>query len=156
MSYVYNPVDHFRSTLARVQGKDDQHVPDAVLNHLETTVYTEDITLEELCKVLKEEGMSKYLNLAPFIWRKVTKGELVVIDLEQEEAMCSLFETVLQNHKKLSEDCRVSIPGFNFMAYRIAQELGYHEIAEAFPKVASRSKRKVQEQWWQSVTSQMN
>ena len=127
---VYKRIAHFKSVLSAIQNQEFKGVPQSVVEeikkHLETCGNPEDVR-----RVLKEMGQSKYYKNSVQIWCKlhnVTTFKCLTPD-ETEQAV-RLFKKVQEVYDIVKREFkRKNFINYNFLTYRILILINRPDVA---------------------------
>lgn len=147
-AFSYKRANHFIEWLNAVQGKEQTHIPDAVLDEccaqiVEERIGMDKVTAKVIRRVLKDVKRSRYYEHSPLIAFKLTGRPPLRFSATQEEALKAMFLSVQLPFEDVR--ARVAPERRNFLSYsycmfKFCEIMGYDQFLPLFSLLKGRDK----------------
>jgi hypothetical protein len=154
-AYSYDPSNHWRTWLMRVQAKENTYIPNVVINDVKDEMHKnrikpEELTVKTLRGILKTRGHNKYYDNMYKIHSLVTGRPPPQIKPEHEEILCVMFDQIQDAWEKTKPKCRKNRLSYSFLGHRFCDLQNWTEYLDLF-KLLSTKKLYPQDKMWQAI-----
>lgn len=156
--FAYKKITHFKECVEQCQGKERTDISKEVFEKIIQKLREERIknynklTVSKIREILKEIGLNRYYEHAPYILNKLTGKSPVTIPQEIEQRLERMFMDIQNAFKKCCPDTRTNFPSYNYVLHKCIQLIGDHDyLLEHFPLLKSPQKLQVIDGIWENI-----
>ena len=168
--YLYKRSNHLRDHLKRVSAQQNTEVKKEVIEEITTillkrcisdnpdeiAVFLGKVTPADVRGILKSLRLTKLYAHCTLVWSKVTGNKPPTLSPQKEAAILNLFEMVIGVWDRVKPEGRSNLLSYSFLLNKICTLLDYHDIADYFSLLKSRSKLAFQEATWKTICTELN
>ena len=159
----YRRGNHMSECLNQRMGKESTKIPteviEAVLEERRKHAWMDinDIEWRHMREWLAKNGMSRWYEHIPRIFRIVTGRELPSLDEAQEDKVRKMFQLLEDPFEKCPTDIRQrdNFPSYEYTLYKICELCGYDEMLPGFKLLKSAEKLAQHDTIWKYFCSEL-
>jgi len=152
---MYKRINHFRSWLLRIQGKELCEIKSEELDLIASTCLKYGLnppTYHDIRLVLRSCGLVKYNTHVYAIMMHITGVQQIVLTDEQHSYFIKEFMRLQRPFYELQHvHERLNFPSYAFTLYKLAMEAGWYDLAYALPMTKSDPNRAILERVWKII-----
>lgn len=151
----YKRYNHFRETLARIQGKEKVDITRDHLSRIEEEVArrglsSDDLTGETIKAILKHLRLVQYYNHRYYLLSHLTGEPLVTLSKDHCNRLFALFVQI-QKPYALHSNNRANMMSYLYVIRKLCELQGWTELANQLPMLKSRAKIVQQDEIWRRI-----
>jgi len=148
---------HFRSWLARLQGKESRRVPYAVIDQVRELFVKDGIKSVHYWIVrgaLKKLKLTRWYGNVVQIMKELRGKPLFELTARHEQELLCLFLSLRNVFDKVADNKRVNMLHYPYVIRKLCEQMGWYGMARVIPMLKSTTRIQSQDAIWREVCAQ--
>jgi hypothetical protein len=134
--YTYTRLNHLKFKLNKLNGRDNDKIPDNVINQIKEHEFYD---IYQLRKVMKKLKFGFYYKNIHYIWSKIKGYPLFVMSREFEDKINIQFREIIEKYFDC-EERRIQFINYNYFIFKLCFLNNKPEIAQHIPFISTHKK----------------
>lgn len=150
---LYKRTHHFKTWIARLQGKENFYVPPEILTQLRDLMrryHVSDPSFQEIRFFLKQLRLSKYYNHAYLLIFLLTGTRVVDLKVSHEKKLVAMFIKI-QTAFAEQGGTRVNMLSYSYLLKKMAEHYGWADMYNEIASLKSSVKLSQQDALWRRI-----